>query len=405
MKDLPIRRFAMPPEEILLVNPNTGTTPLFRSRQDAEITIGIYRRIPVLRRDKPEENPWGLSFMRMYDMANDSDLFHAGDELRAEGWTLTGNVFVRGSQRMLPLYEAKMIHFFDHRYGTYQGQTEAQANMGTLPRLTPTKHDDPAFVTQPRYWVAEFDTLDEERSRPDKPVYRLGVDSRLGSRHWINGWLLGWRDVCRSTDERTVICGLGPRTAFGHTFPLMFTSSDRPFCLYANLASFVLDYSARQKLAGTHLTYGYLNQLPVLPSDRYDTAVSWTSSLADWIRHRVLELSFTSWDMKSFACDVGDDGAPFHWDEVRRILSRAELDAAYFHLYGLERHEVEHVMESFDALRRREERQLGEFRTKRLILERYDDMAEAAQTRTEYRTVLDPPPGQGPRHEPKIARS
>ena len=54
----------MPPEEILLVNPNTGTTPVFRPRRDAEITIGIYKRVPVLWRDEPEENPWGLSFMR-----------------------------------------------------------------------------------------------------------------------------------------------------------------------------------------------------------------------------------------------------------------------------------------------------------------------------------------------------
>ena len=61
--DLPSRRFTMPPEEILLVNPNTGTTPVFRSRRDAEITIGIYKRVPVLWRDDPEENPWGLSFM------------------------------------------------------------------------------------------------------------------------------------------------------------------------------------------------------------------------------------------------------------------------------------------------------------------------------------------------------
>ena len=119
MPDLPARRFAMPPEEILLVNPNTGTTPLFRSRRDAEITIGIYKRVPVLWRDEPEENPWGLSFMAMFHMANDSGLFRTRDQLESDGWTLTGNIFVRGSERMLPLYEAKMIHHFDHRFGTY----------------------------------------------------------------------------------------------------------------------------------------------------------------------------------------------------------------------------------------------------------------------------------------------
>ena len=124
-------------------------------------------------------------------------------------------------------------------------------------------------------------------------------------------------------------------------------------------------------------------------------------SAADWIRQRVLELSFTAWDMEAFARDLGDDGPPFRWDEERRTYIRAELDAAYFHLYGLERDEVEHVMDSFDALRRREEKpqNLGEFRTKRLILERYDAMAEATRTGEPYQTILDPPPGHGPRHQ------
>jgi hypothetical protein len=104
--------------------------------------------------------------------------------------------------------------------------------------------------------------------------------------------------------------------------------------------------------------------------------------------------------MEPFARDLGDSGPPFRWDEYRRTLTRAELDAAYFQLYGLERDEVEHVMDSFDALRRREEKpqNFGEFRTKRLILERYDAMTEAARTGVPYRTVLDPPPGHGPRH-------
>ena len=78
----------MPPEEILLVNPNTGTTPLFRSRRDAEITIGIYKRVPVLWRDDPDENPWGMSFMRPLHMANDSGLFRTRDQLEQDGWTL-----------------------------------------------------------------------------------------------------------------------------------------------------------------------------------------------------------------------------------------------------------------------------------------------------------------------------
>ena len=160
------------------------------------------------------------------------------------------------------------------------------------------------------------------------------------------------------------------------------------------------DYAARQKFAGTSLKYYLVKQLPALPPEAYRAPTPWLSSAADWIRQRVLELSFTAWDMQEFARDLGDDGPPFRWDVERRTYIRAELDAAYFHLYGLERDEVEHVMESFDALRRREEKpqNFGEFRTKRLILERYDALAEAVHTGEPYQTILDPLPGYGPRH-------
>jgi hypothetical protein len=391
IRDLATRRFAMPPEEILLVNPNTGTTPVFQSRHDAEITIGIYKRVPILWRNDPEENPWSLSFQLMFMMNTDSNLFRTRETLENDSWKRDGDVFVRGNERMVPLYEAKMIHHFDHRLGTYEGQTQAQANMGTLPRLTPEQHDDPDFVVMPRYWVPRAD-----------------VEKRLAGR-WGHGWLLGWRDICRSTDERTMICGSIPRAAVGHTYPLAFSASGRIDCLYANLASFVFDYTARQKLGGTHMTYTYLNQLPVLPPGTYEARSPWMagSSLSTWVESRVLELSFTAWDMEAFARDLGDGGAPFRWDEERRTLIRAELDAAYFHMYGLHRDEVEHVMDSFDALRRREEKaqNFGEFRTKRLILERYDVMAEAMRTGVPYRTILDPPPGYGPRHPDRVSAS
>lgn len=90
-------RFGLTPEEIQLLNPNTGTCPIFRTRRDAEITLGIYRRVPVLinENDPVNGNPWGIKFMTMFHMSNDSHLFHTRDELEADGWTLNGNVFER----------------------------------------------------------------------------------------------------------------------------------------------------------------------------------------------------------------------------------------------------------------------------------------------------------------------
>ena len=392
------RRIRVPASDLLLVNPNTVTCPMFRTQRDAEITIGIYRRVPVLWCDEPEENPWGLSFMAMYHMANDSGLFRTRDQLEHEGWSLAGNAFVRGGRRMLPLYEAKLIHHFDHRLACYSKRPEGSLDT-ELPRLDPDEKNDPDRVVMPRYWVQDFDSLNERRSKPDKLVYCHGVTYRLETKNWNRGWLLGWRDITNSTNERTVVSAAIPRVAVGDKYLLAF-SEDESYLLQANLSSFILDYVARQKFAGTSLKYYLVKQFPVLPPYAYQRAVRWlnNSTPADWIRKRVLELSFTAWDMESFAEDLGDKGSPFRWDEERRARLRAELDAAYFHLYGIDRDDVDYVMETFPIVKRKDVERYGSFHTKKLILDVYDAMAEAIRTGEPYRTILDPPPGHGPRH-------
>jgi len=380
MADVEPRSFAMPPADILLLNPNTGTASLFRSSRDAQITLDIYRRVPVLWQEEPVSNPWNLFFLQgLFNMATDSGAFRTREQLEPDGWKLEGNVFVRGRQRALPLYEAKMIHYFDHRLGTYEGQTEAQANMGTLPRLTPKQKADPHHVVLPRYWVDE-----------------TAVEAKL-ARRWSRGWLLGWRDICRSTDERTIIASPIPRAAVGDKFLLAFPDTGGHL-LAANLAAIVLDYCARQKHAGTSFKYFLMKQLPVLPPNAYQQVTPWetTKTLAAWIAVRVTELTFNAWDTAQFAHDFGDSGAPFIWDEERRFAIRAELDAAYFHLYGVERGDVEYILDTFTAFRNNDPDRFA--RTKALILQVYDAMADATKGRAPYRALLDPPPGQGLRH-------
>jgi len=204
--------------------------------------------------------------------------------------------------------------------------------------------------------------------------------------------MLGWRDIARSTDERTMICSVLPKAAVGNTLPLMFSKSPRISCLYANFTSFVFDYVVRQKVAGTHLTFGYVKQFPVLSPSAYD---DW---LCSFIESRVLELTYTAWDLSPFARDLGDDGPPFRWDEDRRFLLRAELDAAFFHLYGIARDDVDYIMETFPIVKRKDIAAHNAYRTKDKILEIYDAMAAAKRSGSEYQTPLSPPPGQGLRH-------
>jgi len=102
--------------------------------------------------------------------------------------------------------------------------------------------------------------------------------------------------------------------------------------------------------------------------------------------------------METLVQDLGEDGPPFRWDEERRLLMRSELDAAYFHLYGIEREDADYIMETFPIVKRKDVERYGSFRTKELILQVYDAMAEAIRTGEPYQTILDPPPGCGPRH-------
>lgn len=362
--------FTLSAEDIKLINPNTRTCPIFRTTRDAELTKEVYRKVPVLiREDGDASNLWEISFKAMLHMTNDSDLFRTKPELEDGDWTLKSNVFEKGGNRYLPLYEAKMVHQFDHRWATHSG-TDWQD--------VAKEKADPDFSSLPRYWVPEAE-----------------VEERLEGR-WSKEWIVGWRDICRSTDERTIISGLVPRAACGNTFFLMFSNDNGKGLplLMANDNSMVFDYFARQKIGGTHATYGFFQQLPVLPPQTYETGCAWSldTKLADWLRPRVLELTYTAWDLKPFAEDNGFDGPPFRWDEERRFLLRCELDAAFFHLYGITRDDVDYIMETFPIVKRKDEAAHGEYRTKRVILDIFDAMQESITSGQPYRTLLSPPP-------------
>jgi hypothetical protein len=422
----PERRFSLSPQDIALLNPNTRTCPIFRSRCDAELTKMIYRRVPVLIKEGPPEvNPWGIRFSTMFHMSNDSHLFRTREQLEAEGWRLVGNVFERDDERYLPLYEAKMLHHFDHRWATYERN-------GDTHDTTLAEKQQADFTVLPRYWVPEID-----------------VETALKGK-WGQKWLIGWRDICRSTDERTVIGYLGRYSACPGEFLLAFPSVDAAViaALLADWNSFPHDFIARQKVGGTHLKFFTKRQIPVLPPTTYTQPCPWSNgqTFRDWLLPHVLELTYTAWDLEPFARDCvagianseianreeslgayirqfvpkGADPTslppyslpPFQWNEARRFLLRCELDAAFFHLYLGEIGNseiassenptsllanpyslVSYIMDTFPIVKRKDEAAYGSYRTKDTILEIYDAMTEAMATGQPYPTRLDPPAG------------
>ncbi|MGG6268522.1 Eco57I restriction-modification methylase domain-containing protein [Leptolyngbya sp. AN03gr2] len=375
------RSFTLSPDDIALLNPNTFTCPIFRSTRDAEITKAIYRRIPVLIRDDISDgNRWEiLTKPGLFNMTGDSNLFRTKEILEKEGWQLENNVFTLEDQKYLPLYEGKMFHFYDHRAAGVVINSDAKFQQGQAKDLSSEEHMSPWTLPYPRYWI------------PD-----LEIEKQLRNQ-WTRKWLIGWREVARSTDERTLIPGIFPRVGLGHKIPTIIVG--RQYELFAPLlvsclASFICDFVARQKLGGVSFTPFTFKQLPVIAPATYNQQCVWFSNIAlqNWLLPRVLELTYTAWDLQPFAQDCGYDGAPFRWDENRRFLLRCELDAAYFHLYGIQRDDVDYIMETFPIVKRKDEKAYGHYRTKDQILEIYDAMAEAMKEQRSYQTLLDPPP-------------
>jgi hypothetical protein len=493
------RRFSLTPQEFQLINPNTLTCPMFRSERDAELTKKLYRSAPVLIKEavyveegskrklvSPEVNPWGIRFSQgLFNMTSDSALFKN-----------------EPSEQRYPLYEAKLIHQFDHRFATFI-LTANMANADWPSRdVTLNEKSSPHHAVTPRYWVdkrevwlqvarlpegllkalkdrhepgivlmtawmlfgdwlskhpgqgvypawqafakhhpfahtlspvsmglcgdnpaclkplndnylpgqptAEVEAANEHQqpgwflvddvslasmlqaTQPYEPLVERApvletVDDVLvfaeGCLEAASpSWLMGWRDITNATNERTVISSVIPLVGVGHTMPLLFSTADPVRCsaLLANFSSLVLDYLARVKVGGTHLTYGYIKQFPVLPPDRYTEA-----DLA-YIVPRVLELTYTAHDLAAWAQDLGHSGPPFPFHPERRAQLRAELDAYYARLYGLTRDELRYILdpadvmgddypsETFRVLKNGELRDFGEYRTQRLVLAAWD---------------------------------
>lgn len=368
----PGKVFTLSPEEIALLNPNTRTAPVFRSSRDAAITKGIYQRVPVLLNERTGENPWGISFMRMFDMSNDSGLFRTAEQLEADGWTLDGNRYRKGDGQMLPLYEAKMTGFWNHRAADVVISPTAIQRQAQPEYISTEVLADPNRLAIPNYWVKETDVVKRLTDADEKD----------------RTWLIGFRDVTSPTNERTFAPAIIEAVGAGHKMPLIFPTPTKAIpSLLGNLKSYSLDYVARQKVGGTSMTYHYVKQLPVLPPSAF------TPPRLAFITPRVLELTFTAHDLTGFARDLGYAGGPFTWDDERRFWLRAELDALYFMLYGIEREDVEYIMETFPIVKRKDVAAHGSYRTKEAILSVFDELTALGLERLpEYRSRV---PGGG----------
>ena len=386
------RCFILSGEDFARINPNTLTCPVFRSRMDAELTRKIYQRVPVLIQENASNfvDNWGLKIKtRLFHMAEDSHLFI--DKNQADA---------------VPLIEAKLVHIYDHRWATYSSDNETR-------EITNKEKKDPYFLVKSRYWVSfnelEFRStnlpkdfvdafrennvnyleeyllenhvinLDESRSALNITNSARELISSKSPKYWF-----GWRKITNAANERTFISFLTPFVAAGDSMYLIqiddIHSPRLKSALHANWSSIVFDWIVRQKIGGSNLSFYIVKQLPVLQPEQY------TDKNLSFIVPRVLELTYTSYDMRLWAKDLGYEGDPFVFEPDRRAILRAELDAYYAELYGLTRDELRYILdpadvvgkgypsETFRVLKSNEIKEFDEYRTQQLVLEAWDKL-------------------------------
>ena len=356
VSDVSSRLITLSADDILRVNPNTGTLPLLADQRDADILTAVYRRFPVVRRDGDQNgNPWDVNPGAMSNMTSDAGQFV--DLADLAGTEHDDHVRVSEGDRYLPLYEGKHFWLYEHRYATSAGAADPNK-----PRsLTGAEHSDPRLEIEPRYWVKEAAV---------RKWYRDEWDAA--------SWEIAFRLIARASDSRTMILSVMPRGASGNGAPVLrLTAPWKAMALIGVWSSIPFDFVVRQKMSGANVNLFILDQLATpTPQDVAEPIIfAENMTWADWLHPRVLELTYTSHSLSGWAHDLGYDGPPFAWDPERRRHLQAEIDAAMFHLYGHNRRTTEYILDSFATLRRAEERECGEFVTRRLVLAEYDDMS------------------------------
>ncbi len=363
--------YSLSAQELELLSPISGLCPTFRTGRDREMVLRTYRGVHPFILQKESRSDWADSdFLIMFRSDDSSHLYKTIEDLEVPEPDFTSPPRLEvGGRTYLPVWESKLLHQFDHRFATFAAITGKERKKGNASEV-PTQHKDNGWSVLPRYWV------------PADSVAEI-----LALRNWRRRWLIGYRDITNATNERTAIASCLPEGGAAQPLNLFLPESAAHGILWlAAMNSMAVDYIARQRIGGVHLNITTCRQLPIIGPN------SVSEEWRNFVRDRVIELTYTAWDLEPFALDCGWLGPPFVWDEGRRFQLRCELDVAFFYLYGLSREDADYILDTFPIVRRKDEAAHGTYRTKDTILALYDELAEAQRTGTQFVSPLDPPP-------------
>jgi hypothetical protein len=418
---MPDRHFTLSHADLQIINPNTKTCPTFRNYYDAEVIKAIYKRIPALCVSEANDKNYGV-LKTPFNMSNDSGLFSTKSQILSLGGILGQNgCFNVGKKNYVPLYESKLIHQFNHRYATFNDANEHDASEGNAQELSEQDLQDSSRLVEGRYWL-ESDLLKDRFPGNWFLAYRM-ITSPMNERTSI-ATIIPERPCGHSITifteinaiEAILLCATMnsfifdyvarlkiPGVNFNHWIlkqlpilpPSAYTPADIDFIaprvlelVYTanDLRPFAMDILAE---TGIEKWNKWFPENKIIANGEWrmengkEHGANSELRMKNGENHSPLAIDHSP----SAPLAIGNSlPSPFRWDEVRRAQLRAELDATYARLYGLTRDELRYILdpkevhgedfpgETFRVLKEKEIKAYGEYRTRRLVLEAWDNL-------------------------------
>ena len=312
------------PKDVQVNSPKALSLVELKSQREVDIFRKIYAHSILIGDNAPG---WQLSYVREFDMATDSKHFPPLEKWEAKGYKpdLFGRWVGPDGDIALPLYQGGMIHHFDFAFKSWflgMGRNAEWRSVGF-----PEKQIRPKFSMSEAFFRQQ------------------GFTKR--------NMKIAFRNIARSTDERSFICCVIDPFPCGHSLSIFIPkgiSFERLLFIGSILPSLTFDYVLRTRLSGTNLSLFILEECPIPRIDDTEVFASVKnfrcllalSSLTfvhrrfapEWLRlkHLYPELATKEWK---------------HWwavTEADRLRRRVASDALCADLYGLEPDDFEWIV-------------------------------------------------------------
>lgn len=252
------RRFALSPQEIARINPNTRTAPVFRSIGDARLVAEIYARVPVLISDNDfSSNSWSITYSQGFKVPEASSL---GELTETSGLGFLHSPLRSEIGELVWSAEPKNLWHFDNRWQTWAV-------------------DGYRYTSEQEKEDVDFSISCENLALASQLVATL--DQTTCNRQWA----IAYRRITGVTNERTFVVAPVPVCAFNDNHGLLLsseTNSNLLACLISNLSSLTFDFVVRSNMGGGAIAFVYVKQFPILPPQPTLKPTSPSSSRVCW---------------------------------------------------------------------------------------------------------------------------